>query len=218
MRVAHLIAFLQSETPPPELEGDPEGSDSESDGTEELRETDQDRRRTMLDSIESSDLDGLKSGTLDDCWRDFILPNSTNPRTGPPPAEVEANPKGRQTATAGPSSRPDTDTRQSTPSEPSAARARPGAPASKKRRGIGNIALDEVEYRKKESLGLAATGNARTLGSAPHSPPSRSGGDTGRAGSNSGAVNGGREHSAESGRAWSCLVCTLWVQYHGITL
>ena len=78
--------------------------------------------------------------------------------------------------------------------------------------------LDEVEHRKKESLGLAATGNPRTLGSAPHSPPSRSGGDTGRAGSNSGAVDGIREHGAESSRAWSCLVCTLWVQYRGATL
>ncbi|ETW83060.1 hypothetical protein HETIRDRAFT_450748 [Heterobasidion irregulare TC 32-1] len=209
MRMAHLIAFLQSETPPPELEGDPEGSGSESDGTEELRETDQDRRRTMLDSMESSDLDGLKSGTLDDCWRDFILPKSTKPRTGPPPAEAEANLKGRQTATAGPSSLPDTDTRQGTPSKPSAARARSGAPAAKKRRGIGNIVLDEVEYRKKESLGLAATGNARTLGNAPHNPPSRSGGDPGCAGSNSDAVNGSRERNAESSLAWSCLVCTL---------
>ncbi|KAI9440061.1 WLM domain-containing protein [Lactarius indigo] len=41
---------------------------------QELRETDQERRQTMMDSMDSSEANQLKTGTLSDIWSGFILP------------------------------------------------------------------------------------------------------------------------------------------------
>jgi hypothetical protein len=53
-----------------------EGPEDESDDieVEELRETDGDRRQTMMTSMDASEADQLKTGTLTDFWDDFILP------------------------------------------------------------------------------------------------------------------------------------------------
>ncbi len=48
-----------------------EDSDNE---IQELLETDQERRQTMMDSMDASEADQLKTGTLSDIWGDFILP------------------------------------------------------------------------------------------------------------------------------------------------
>ncbi|KAA1467508.1 WLM-domain-containing protein [Dentipellis sp. KUC8613] len=61
-------------SPEPKVE---DTSDDESDGDEEVKETDLDRRKTMLDSVGQSDFDGLKSGTLADFWGNFILPEAS---------------------------------------------------------------------------------------------------------------------------------------------
>jgi hypothetical protein len=54
--------------------------EDESDGTdvEELRETDGDRRQTMMTSMDAIEADQLRTGTLTDFWGDFILPKRTN--------------------------------------------------------------------------------------------------------------------------------------------
>jgi hypothetical protein len=53
--------------------------EDESDGTdvEELRETDGDRRQTMMTSMDAIEADQLRIGTLTDFWGDFILPKRT---------------------------------------------------------------------------------------------------------------------------------------------
>jgi DNA-dependent metalloprotease WSS1 len=53
--------------------------EDESDGTdvEELRETDVDRRQTMMTSMDAIEADQLRTGTLTDFWGDFILPKRT---------------------------------------------------------------------------------------------------------------------------------------------
>lgn len=53
--------------------------EDESDGTdiEELRETDGDRRQTMMTSMDTIEADQLRTGTLTDFWGDFILPKRT---------------------------------------------------------------------------------------------------------------------------------------------
>ncbi|TFY67752.1 hypothetical protein EVG20_g3832 [Dentipellis fragilis] len=70
------LRALQGKAPSPEPKVE-DASDDESDGDEEVKETDLDRRKTMLDSVGQSDFDGLKSGTLADFWGDFILPESS---------------------------------------------------------------------------------------------------------------------------------------------
>ena len=73
------------------------GSDDESDNTdvEELPETDGDRRQTMMTSMDASEANLLRTGSLIDFWGDFILPkcstegHSTGSKEtgddGPPP-------------------------------------------------------------------------------------------------------------------------------------
>jgi len=41
---------------------------------EEFRETDKDRHQTMMTSMDSSEANELRTGTLSDFWGDFILP------------------------------------------------------------------------------------------------------------------------------------------------
>jgi hypothetical protein len=48
--------------------------DSDDIDVEELRETDRDRRQAMMTSMDASEADQLKTGTLTDFWGDFILP------------------------------------------------------------------------------------------------------------------------------------------------
>ncbi|TFY75433.1 hypothetical protein EWM64_g8578 [Hericium alpestre] len=69
------VRALQGKAPSPEVTEDA-GSEDEIDDGEEILETDQDRRRTMLESMGQSELGGLKSGTLADYWGDFVLPGA----------------------------------------------------------------------------------------------------------------------------------------------
>jgi len=52
---------------------DPEEDDTGID-MEELRETDKDRRQAMMTSMDTSEANELRTGTLPDFWGDFILP------------------------------------------------------------------------------------------------------------------------------------------------
>ena len=49
---------------------------------EELSETDKDRRQTMMTSMDESEANELKTGTLSDFWGDFILPKSKSSTRG----------------------------------------------------------------------------------------------------------------------------------------
>jgi len=56
---------------------DPEEVESDGTDVEELRETDGDRRQTMMTSMDATEVDQLRTGTLTDFWGDFILPKRT---------------------------------------------------------------------------------------------------------------------------------------------
>jgi hypothetical protein len=46
---------------------------------EELRETDKDRREAMMTSMDTSEANQLRTGTLSDFWGDFVLPKRSTP-------------------------------------------------------------------------------------------------------------------------------------------
>jgi hypothetical protein len=73
--------------------------EDESDGTdvEELRETDGDRRQTMMTSMDATEADQLRTGTLTDFWADFILPKRTTGEgrsTGSKETGYDGSPRG----------------------------------------------------------------------------------------------------------------------------
>jgi hypothetical protein len=73
--------------------------EDDSDGTdvEELRETDGDRRQTMMTSMDAIEADQLRTGTLTDFWGDFILPKRTTgegPSTGNKKTGDDRSPRG----------------------------------------------------------------------------------------------------------------------------
>ena len=73
--------------------------EDESDGTdvEELRETDGDRRQTMMTSMDVTEADRLRTGTLTDFWGDFILPKRSTgegPSTGNKETGYDGSPRG----------------------------------------------------------------------------------------------------------------------------
>ncbi|KAI0049739.1 WLM-domain-containing protein [Auriscalpium vulgare] len=150
------------------------GSGDESDEVEVVPETDVDRRRTMLESMAASDADSLRSGTLND-WSDIII---MHPRI-PAPLIEEGN-KVQPARVVQP-------TRQGT--------LESHATTSSLRRDTrtGNLVQDEINFRKKESLGLHAQRVERKLGAKPSDPRHMS----------------DKHAMAGSGAAWSCLVCTL---------
>jgi len=55
----------------------PEEDDSDNE-VEELPETDKDRRQAMMTSMDATEADNLRIGTLADFWGDFILPKRLN--------------------------------------------------------------------------------------------------------------------------------------------
>lgn len=69
--------------------------EDESDGTdmEELRETDGDRRQTMLTSMDATEADQLRTGALTGFWGDFILPKHTT-GTGNKETGHDGSPRG----------------------------------------------------------------------------------------------------------------------------
>jgi hypothetical protein len=73
--------------------------EDESDGTdvEELRETDGDRRQTMMTSMDVTEADQLRTGTLTDFWGDFILPKHStgeDHNTGSKETGYDGSPRG----------------------------------------------------------------------------------------------------------------------------
>lgn len=73
------------------------GLEEDDSDIEELRETDQERRQTMMDSMDASEANQLKTGTLSDIWGGFILPKRPLDKEGHAP-ESEATPVNPQKA------------------------------------------------------------------------------------------------------------------------
>ena len=76
---------------------DPEEDESDGTDVEELRETDKDRRQTMMTSMDATEADQLKTGTLTDFWGDFILPKRTTSKgrsTGNKETGYDGSPRG----------------------------------------------------------------------------------------------------------------------------
>ncbi|THH20719.1 hypothetical protein EW146_g661 [Bondarzewia mesenterica] len=187
-----------------------DSDDDESDGIEVIRETDQDRRRTMLESMEPSDMDGLKSGTLTDYWRDFILPKSSSSSASASRAESGSKGKQNVVSTASHSAN---GTRQSPLDELFVARGHSSASSTERGSGvgkrIGNLVMEEVNYRKQEALGLAPIRVARTLGTAPHGSVPRDPMGFGSEKTHSHVPNELLLTEPSSSQHWACLVCTL---------
>jgi hypothetical protein len=75
----------------------PEEDDSDGTDVEELQETDGDRRQTMMTSMDTTEADQLRTGTLTDFWGDFILPKRTTGEgrsTGSKGAGDDVSPRG----------------------------------------------------------------------------------------------------------------------------
>lgn len=185
-------------TPKPDPDpndGEDNDSDPESD-FEIIPETDSDRRRAMLESGSGSSDDAgntkLKDTTLKDYWDDFIIPKASSSTSG-----SQSKAKGKDT-------RKDDGLKQSTLGggvvpDKDDGKAKGGA---KNGRGLalGNIVQDEVDYRKKEALGMTKEqSEGRKLGGRLRSVA---------------AVDAASDSARPQtvGRAssrWACLVCTL---------
>lgn len=240
----------QSSTVPDPIAVDDSDSDSGS-GSEEdeplIPETDQDRRRTLLES--DANAGKLKQTTLHDFANDFFWPPSQSSSSGSigafspdrPRPGVEG--KGRASVRGGSSvisssssKRPRKGTAGRSVGSKSLTDFFPLAPAdepgaletqqpNKKRKvqntaaaglSYGGLVQGEVDYRKKESLGMQA-GSSRTLSDGRLSKsrgqsvgrsrlldlmPDKAGED---------CSGGGSIHMRDG--EWSCLVCTLYVAY-----
>ncbi|KDQ57192.1 hypothetical protein JAAARDRAFT_35796 [Jaapia argillacea MUCL 33604] len=221
---------------------------------EESHETDQDRRRTMLEAGDKTEFDDLKA-TAVRFTDDFILP----------PADSFSSHKPHKSATEQEEKDPldiidissDSDVEdipscevpqtRSTFASASTSKARPSASKGKSKSGtiadrdnhpklkqqkitgvgssqfsksndkgkgkakgndlkLGSVVEDEVQLRKKESIGLALTGGGYKLGSEPLKSTSKLLVEV--------AMSDQDHRSHDDSAPWSCLVCTLSNQPH----
>lgn len=165
----------------------------ESDG--DIIETDQDRRKAMLDASQDADLDNLKYEFPDDF--DFNLPS--------PWSSQDASSTSSTFTSAGPShskgkgkaplededfSRPSK--RFKTVSESSSMKQKSSGAF-----GLTKLVQDELQLRKKESIGLALTGTQKLGGS-------------GRNRSLKADDSRDEARNKNEMATWECLVCTLY--------
>ncbi|PCH42161.1 WLM-domain-containing protein [Wolfiporia cocos MD-104 SS10] len=196
-------------------------SDGESD-TEPVRETDQERRRAVLDAVGQDDLQNLKAAQTD-FSADFMFPTASastvtrldEPRAGECDVQVLSNPG--SSAAAGPSQQ--AGKKQASLEGwfvPSSSEALPAGPQQEKAKTsvpYGRLIHDEIATRKKESLGLSGPG--RKLGGVQRStsdpastPAARQ--QPGSRRTRAPAPNPNeRDRRDGMEREWSCLVCTL---------
>lgn len=168
--------------------------EDDSDGTdvEELRETDGDRRQTMMTSMDATEADQLRTGTLTDFWGDFILPKRTTGEgcsTGNREARGNRSPRG-------------TLRRAGNTSVATSATSAPAKdPISTK-----FTPAQEFQPKKQDALGHAVAEPHNTLDSTPDSTPSNSN-------SNQNLKVGTKLRTIREDKQvllmWSCLACTL---------
>ncbi|KIP08196.1 hypothetical protein PHLGIDRAFT_23623 [Phlebiopsis gigantea 11061_1 CR5-6] len=179
-------------------------------------ETDQDRRRTMLDSMSESEAGTLKAFATDFA-DDFILPSagasgsqtsvgggppSTASSTGVSPStdSLANRGKGKGTLIRSP---PDEKQYQKSIAD----YLDPSRLSKKRKFSYGNLVEDEIDHRQKEALGM--TGGGKKLGAASTSSGVARG-NRGQSG-----VSSFPEESAPpqlldtQSASWSCQVCTL---------
>ncbi|CAL1716689.1 unnamed protein product [Somion occarium] len=210
---------------------DQEG-DVSSDGEDAPPETDQDRRRTLLETADN--LEDLKTSwsTIGD---DFVFPSSTQDTKPSRRKQASTSPVAGPSRPPIPSSsnsviviedsdeEPACDTQILTKSSSTATAtasdacdplSASGRPRKKQKTLYGSIVEDEVQHRKKEALGMLGPG--RTLGgpsstirggtsqtTVPQSSPSTSLRQQSQPSRTTGVLDN------EVGSEWTCLVCTL---------
>ena len=220
-----IIAGPSSPAPTEEAEDYDDDSD-----VEIVQETDQERRRAMLDATAQNDLDDLKSSRTD-FSSDFIFPSGSPDSGEGPSCDVQVLPRPSATAASGvgSSSHKDTGKRVSSGSEAppralgeevdTTPTTKTKANSRQKAKGdpaYGKLVQDEMKQRRLESLGLTtSTSGGRRLGgdrvgtaAAPtrtHTRPHAGGPASG-----TGRLTGPDQRRDEEGSGgWSCLVCTL---------
>ncbi|KAI9512026.1 WLM-domain-containing protein [Russula earlei] len=172
----------ESKTTSPTQDPEEEVSDIDLD---ELRETDRDRHQAMMTSMDASEADNLRTGTLTDIWRDFILPQRL---TG------EGDSSGSRATEDGPPRVIQTrmgDTPIITSSESTPERRRADLEPSKIK--LGEIAHEELRLVEQESL-------VHTVDKWRSAPGSRLSNST---------RNLIKDDNVDQIPKWSCLVCTL---------
>ncbi|KAH9068318.1 WLM-domain-containing protein [Lactarius deliciosus] len=156
-----------------------EEDDSDAD-TQELRETDQERRQTMMDSMDASEAKQLRTGTLSDIWGDFILPKR--------PLDKVRAAKSKATGDDGPrvNSQGARNVPVHAPSPPTPPRGTAGPELS--RFCSGKLPQEQTRGGKRMS-GQIASHQERTFGATLPNPKTRC--------------------EIARNPKWSCLVCTL---------
>lgn len=179
---------------------------------EGVAETDEDRRNAILESRDKSDLDDLK-GWSKDYSDEFVMP----PRSAPPAPEImeissdeDSTPApscGLQSFMTGGSSTSAISPPDTTDAAPKRTTGRTGAPQSRlkpstSKLSYGGLVLDEIQIRKKESLGM--DGNGRRLGDGSGKARTSGPGRPLHA-----ASNPSPPPAPTATGSWTCQVCTL---------
>lgn len=177
-------------------------SDSDSSDFEIIPETDSDRRRAMLhsDPTGNAKLKG-SNGRLEDFWDEFIIPKASSSQS-----------KGKEKETnipSGATAKKDVGGLKQRTLDGGAvgtgSDVKGNGKGAAKGRGLvlGNIVQDEVEYRKKEALGMTKEqSEGRTLGGTKRPGPKP------EPGSGVAQRDGSPTPGGESAK-WACLICTL---------
>jgi hypothetical protein len=164
--------------------------EDESDGTdvEELRETDGDRRQTMMTSMDAIEADQLRIGTLADFWGDFILPKratSEGCSTGKKETGYDGSPRG---------------TLQRAGNTSVAKSAASAAPVKTRADPISTKFTPAQEFQQ-DALGHVVAEPHNTLDSTPSNSNQNL-----KVGNEPRTI---REEKHKQIRMWSCLICTL---------
>lgn len=213
----HSQIYVESK---PEPASDQE-DDSGSEYGDTQPETDQDRRRALLESMDKSDLDNVKP-SWSELEKEFIFPRNDTVISSP--EEPVAGPsRPRAPIATGPvifiddSDEEQDDTQlltssRSTGTIPSTSQSPSGPPQKRRKISYGSIVQDEIRQRTKESLGMSGPG--RTLGGSRGKEPPRQRTLPETLSTPKLQITSDSESGLISrGDEWSCLVCTLWVSF-----
>ena len=193
---------------------DPEYSSSED---EDIKpETDQDRRRVLLESIDKSDLDSMKT-SWSELEKEFIFAATQNdapsePVAGPSRPRPPNNPiividDSDEDNDDGNESNDDIQLLTSSKTTATTPSSHSKPPQKKQRISYGSIAKDEIQQRTKESLGMSGPG--RPLGGSSGPGSSSRSKEPLRQQTLSGSHDFRAETVQDDALEWSCLVCTL---------
>lgn len=211
-----LLALQQTSGPSNATALKEDTSDSDDDRP---AETDQDRRRTLLDSMSESEAGTLKTFTTDFA-DDFILPSAgpSGSRTSAGGGTIPAvNGHGASSSTASSSNKgknrgvpmtPPTSGQQD--QKTIAEYLDPSRPSKKRKLSYGNLVEEEINYRQKEALGMSGGGQKLGATSARSSVARSNSGQPGSPRvSNFPSESATPQFIGKQSASWSCQVCTL---------